>query len=308
MDSMTSQVIEEPPFSPQRMPTTHRKPPGAAVSSAHTSPSGFGPQLRTWRQFRRLSQLELSLRADISQRHLSWLETGRSRPSRQMVVQLCETLDMPLRERNRLLHAAGFAALYRTGDLDDERMQAIRHGLRRMLDQQMPYPSLVVDREWNLLMMNPCAEALLGMLADESWWSEHGDGRRNLALLTLHPHGLKPLIENWHEVALSFAHRLRRDLEATRDPDLRAALEPLLAMAGEPAGRDEPDMDLLPILTLDLRLGDRLLRLFSIISTLGTAQDVTAEELRIESFFPADPDSESLLRGLGSPTGAADPF
>ena len=258
----------------------------------------FGPQLREWRQFRRLSQLELSLRAEISQRHLSWLETGRSRPSRRMVVQLCETLDMPLRDRNRLLHAAGFAALYRTGDLDEERMRAIRDGLRRMLDQQMPYPSLVMDREWNLLMTNACADALLAAVMDDDQWSR-GDGPINLARLTLHPEGLKPLIANWQEAAQHFAQRLRRDLESSRDPDLRSTLEGLIELADE--GLDdqtEPDLGLMPMLTLDLRFGDRLLRLFTVISTLGTAQDVTAEELRIESFFPADDVSEEMLKTL----------
>ena len=263
---------------------------------------GFGSSLREWRLFRRLSQLELSLRANISQRHLSWLETGRSQPSRQMVLQLSETLDIPLRERNQLLNAAGFVSIYRERKLDEEQMGAVRGALRKMLDQQQPFPSLVVDREWNILMSNPCAKALLGAVIDDSRWDEIGGGeRRNIALLTLHPRGLRPLIENWSEVAHSFVQRLRRDRDRTADPELRAHLAALIELGEDPpALRPVPSSQMLPMLSLDLRLGDQMLRLFSVISTFGTAQDVTADELRIESFFPLDSASDALLRQFSS--------
>ncbi len=259
--------------------------------------ASFGPSLRAWRTSRRLSQLELSLTAEISQRHLSWLETGRSKPSRNMVVQLAEALDVPLRDRNRLLESAGFAALYRESSLDDEQMSQVREALNRIITQQMPFPSLVMDRHWNVLMMNESAKALLASVAGADWWSTHGDGQQNLALLTLHPQGLRPLISNWDEAAHAFIQRLRLDLERATDNDLRARLEGLIALADyTPA--PAPTAPLLPLLTIDLNLGTACLRLFTTLSTFGTAQDVTTDELRIESFFPVDDESEALLRTL----------
>lgn len=256
---------------------------------------GFGPNLRAWRTSRRLSQLELSLTADISQRHLSWLETGRSKPSRNMVVQLAEALDVPLRDRNRLLESAGFAALYRESSLDDEQMSQVREALNRIITQHMPFPSLVMDRQWNVLMMNKSAEALLASVAGVDWWTKYGDGERNLALLTLHPKGLRPLISNWDEAAHAFIQRLRLDLERSTDSELRKRLEGMIALADyTPA--PIPTAPLLPLLTIDLTMGAACLRLFTTLSTFGTAQDVTTDELRIESFFPVDDESEALLR------------
>jgi len=279
-----------------------------------SSDETFGPTLRAWRNHRRMSQLELSLTAEISQRHISWLETGRSRPSRRMVVQLSEALDVPLRDRNRLLNTAGFAPIYHESRLDETQMGAVRSALRRILDQHLPYPALVVNQEWNLLMTNACADALLGQVGLEDFWrapSEGGesDGEmsgeasdRNLMRLTLHPDGLRPLIANWSEVARHFSVRLRRDLSQTRDVKRRQQLESLIGLAedGETPPALEPAVPMLPMLTLDLRFGDQLLRLFSVISTFGTAQDVTTDEMRIESFFPLDETSDAILRGLSA--------
>ncbi|REJ83876.1 MAG: XRE family transcriptional regulator [Acidobacteria bacterium] len=294
------------------MTTSPRAAPDSTASTASTGPTGstgspasehaFGPRLRAWREFRRLSQLDLSLEAEISQRHLSWLETGRSQPSRKMVLQLSEALDIPLRERNALLGAAGYAALYRERGLDEEEMGTVNEALRKMLDQQMPYPGIVLDREWNVLMTNGCADAMLQALGGESLWSEIGCGEQpNLALLTIHPKGLRPLIANWDDAAREFTLRLKRDLAGTRDPVLRQRLERMIDMASD--HRDPAELvapALMPMLTLDLRVGEELLRLFTVISTFGTPQDVTTDELRIESFFPLDEASDRLLRLLAS--------
>jgi len=262
--------------------------------------NGFGPRLRAWRRFRRLSQLELSLSAEISQRHLSWLETGRSQPSRKMVIQLAEALEVPLRERNTLLDAAGYAGVYRERGLDEEQMISVKGALRKMLDKQMPYPGLVLDRQWNLVMTNACTDAMLAGMGGERLWAEIGcESQPNLALLTLHPRGLRPLIANWDEAAREFTMRLRRDLARTGDPALRDRLSAMIELASDhDAPADTVAPPLMPMLTLDLRLGGNLLRLFSVISTFGTPQDVTTDELRIESFFPVDERSDALLRAL----------
>ncbi|MEM7704118.1 MAG: helix-turn-helix transcriptional regulator [Pseudomonadota bacterium] len=260
----------------------------------------FGARLRGWRNLRRLSQLDLSLSANVSQRHLSWLETGRSQPSRAMVIQLAEALDVPLRERNQLLGAAGFAEVYQQRGLNESHMRSVSDALSRILDQQMPYPGLVVDREWNLVMTNRCLDLLLGAAGGDNLKNAAlaPDGRLNIALMTLHPQGLRPLISNWSTAARAFVQRLRQDLAQTGDQELRQRLEQLIALAGE---IPEPTVDtapLLPMLTLDLNVGGAALKLFSVISTFGTPQDVTMDELRIESFFPADEVSDRLLREL----------
>ncbi len=272
------------------------------MNDSATASTGFGPLLRRWRRFRRLSQLDLSLSANISQRHLSWLETGRSRPSRGMVIQLAEALEVPLRERNQLLDAAGFAAIYHERGLDDADMDAVRDALGRMLDNQMPYPGIVVDREWNVVMRNGCGEALMAAVGAALPPEAVGpDGRPNLAWMTAHPQGLRRLIVNWDAAAHSLIQRLREDLRRTRDPALRERLSALMDMAGDDeAGVREPAAPLMPMLSLDLRLGDQTLRLFSVIATFGTPQDITTDELRIESFFPADDASDYLLRALAS--------
>ncbi len=270
------------------------------LSPQRPGPAQFGVNLKRWRTLRRLSQLDLSLSANISQRHLSWLETGRSQPSRAMVLQLAEVLEVPLRSRNELLDAAGFASMYPQQGLEADAMQAVRQALRRMLDQQLPYPGLVVDREWNVMMTNACADALLQAAGADDLWQASGsdEGQRNLALLTLHPAGLRPMLANWNQAAHAFVQRLRADLSRSPDESLRQKTEALIALAGDIPEPELPGAPLLPMLTLDLRLGDQLLRMFSVISTFGTPQDVTTDELRIETFFPVDDTSEQIFRSF----------
>jgi transcriptional regulator with XRE-family HTH domain len=265
----------------------------------------FGPVLKRWRAVRNLSQLQLSLDAGVSQRHISWLETGRSRPSRSMVLQLAEALDVPLRERNELLEAAGFADLYREHDLGAAHMEAVRGALEAMLAGHEPYPCLVVDRLWNIVMLNRGTERLFSLAGSlEELWREIGAGERpNIALLTLHPKGFRPLIANFDAVAESFAVRIKRDMARYASAETREGYRTLLSLLAEydvsPSERPGP---LLPALTLDVRLGEQTLRLLSVVSTFGTPQDVTTDELRIESFFPGDEASRAFLEALARET------
>lgn len=269
-------------------------------------PSGFGNALKGWRAARSVSQLELGLAAGVSQRHISWLETGRSRPSRGMVVQLAEALDVPLRERNALLEAAGFADLYREHDLEAAHMEAVRGALEAMLAGHEPYPCLVVDRLWNIVMRNRGAERLFSLPGplEERWRAIGAGDRPNIALLTLHPKGFKPLITNFDAIAESFVLRIKRDMARYAGEETREQYRALLSLlsdyeAGEGAGPQGP---LLPALTIDLRMGERVLRLLSVVSTFGTPQDVTTDELRIESFFPGDEASREFLQALARET------
>jgi transcriptional regulator with XRE-family HTH domain len=265
----------------------------------------FGHALKRWRAVRNVSQLQLSLEAGVSQRHISWLETGRSRPSRSMVLQLAEALDVPLRERNQLLGAAGFADVYREHDLEAAHMEAVRGALEAMLAGHEPYPCLVVDRLWNIVLHNRGVERLFSLAGSlDALWREVGAGERpNIALLTLHPRGFRPLIANFDAIAESFVVRIKRDMARYASAETRGEYRALLALLAEyDVTPDERPGPLLPALTLDLRLGDQMLRLLSVVSTFGTPQDVTTDELRIESFFPADEASRAFLEALGGET------
>lgn len=267
-------------------------------------PSPFGRLLRQWRAHRGASQLALATEADTSTRHLSFLETGRSRPSREMVLRLAEALDVPLRERNALLAAAGFAALYRESALDAPGLEPVSRVLGFLLESHDPFPAYLVDREWNVLRANRAAALAFGRFAGEApVWRETPP---NLLRLTVHPDGLRPWILNWDEVATWLATRLQRELAyAGHDPELAERVDAVLALAGLPDGAPAPDPETpsRPVLPLHLKRDDLELRLFSAITTLGTPQDVTLQELRIESFFPADAASEERLRALGAGTG-----
>ena len=266
----------------------------------------FSDQCRHWRQRRKLSQLDLALAANVSQRHLSWLETGRSKPSRGMVVRLSEALDMPLRERNLLLQAAGFAHLYAETTLEEPAMRVVNEAIRSILDHHDPMPALVVDRFWNIRMTNRGADVMLSITGDpEALWQAVGDdGQRNLARLTVHPAGLRQYIRNWEQAAPPFVHRLRREAQAAGDPELQAFVMELVELAGavEFPG-DEPDY-LTPVLPLEISAHGLDLSLFSVFSSFGTPQDVTVEELRIEAFYPSDETTRQLFNSLVPLTGS----
>lgn len=259
--------------------------------------AAFAPLLRNWRHRRRLSQLDLSLTSSVSQRHLSFLESGRARPSRAMVLQLCDALEVPLRERNDWLLAGGFAPLFRERALEDPQMAHVMAAVRMMLRNHEPYPALAVDRAWNLRLTNGPFETLMAMVGADVW-TRVGGGERNLMRLIFHPDGIRPQVANWSTIAPLLWHRARRESEAVGGEDMKAVLADLARHQDAHTLRAAEDASLVPVLPLVLERDGVRLSLFTVISTFGTAQDVTADELRIESFFPADDETERLFRGL----------
>ena len=264
----------------------------------------FGGLLRRWRASRRMSQLDLSLHARISSRHLSFLETGRARPSREMVLGLCGALDVPLRERNSLLLAAGFAPAYGELDLASAEAAQARWALQLMLRRHEPFAAVAFDRRWNVLMANASwlrlaslAEPALAALAA---CQVIPPPRPNLLYLLFDRAGLRDHLENFEELASTFLARIERELLSETDPnDVRRqylARPDLQALRG----RAEPGAQMAMIIPLKLRLGDLRAHVFSTIATLGTAQDVTLHELRLEAFYPADAESEALLRTMAT--------
>jgi transcriptional regulator with XRE-family HTH domain len=255
----------------------------------------FGRLLRQWRTQRRLSQLELALRAEVSPRHLSWLETGRAQPSRAMVLRLAETLDVPLRDRNPLLRAAGYAALYHDRPLDDSALAPAREALQRLLDAHEPYPALAVDRHWHLVahnrMVMPLLQGVAPFLAQPPI---------NVLRLSLHPQGLAPLIENapaWRDHVL---RRLRRQQRATGDAELTRLHDELAAWAAPAAhaGSEAPAVPDDVAVPLVLRTPLGRLSFITTLTVFGAPHDVTLSELAVETLLPADPATAEALRKL----------
>jgi transcriptional regulator with XRE-family HTH domain len=261
------------------------------MSTATRPGSAFGPLLREWRQRRRLTQLDLGIRADVSARHLSFLETGRSRPSRAMVLHLAEELDVPLRGRNELMVAAGFAPAYTQHGLDDAELDDVHRSLRRILDGHAPYPALLVDGMWTLLDANR-AVSLLTDLVDPRLLAPPV----NVLRASLHPRGLSPHVIDLEEYAAHLVFRLRRQAERAASTGLRALLHEMVGYcrdAGLDPAAQPRDRIVLP---LRLRHPDRELALFSTVAVLGAPLDVTLEEIAIESFLPADEATSAYLR------------
>lgn len=261
----------------------------------------FAAALRYWRTKRGYSQLRLSAESAISQRHLSFLESGRAQPSRDMILKLGIALDVPLRQRNVMLLAAGFAPAYQERSLSDPEMGAVKQALDFMLRQAAPYPALVVDRLWNLVMANePAAAMIRWFLGMPAHAPIPRDGSVNVIRLTLDPAGLRPWLANWEEVGADLLLWVQR--EAMGDgpgSEAAALLAELSALPGmRDASRAQPNLDrrALPFLPLALRKDGVELNLFTTITTLGTPHDVTVHELRLESFFPADETSADWFR------------
>lgn len=269
--------------------------------SAVLQPPAFGSQLRRWRGQRGLSQLALALQADVSARHLSWLETGKAEPSRAMVLRLAEQLDLPLRERNALLVAAGYAPLYRESALNDEALAPARGALQRLLDAQEPAPALAVDRLWNVVAHNRMLPLMLQMVAPELLQPPV-----NALRVSLHPKGLAPMIDNlaaWRAHSLA---RVRRQAYASGDPRLTALLAELQAYPGPAAGTgDEPthgvDDVIVPIVINSL-LGR--LEFITTITVFGAPHDVTLAEIAVETLLPADRDTADKLQQLLASAGS----
>jgi len=257
----------------------------------------FGSLLADWRRLRRVSQMTLALDAEISQRHLSFIESGRARPSRETVLAITEALDMPLRARNELLDAAGFAAFYPERPLEGVEMDRARETLTRILAHHEPYPAMVLDRSWNILMKNDASKKIISHFLDEAALSQLSpDGRPNFMRTMFHPNGLRPHVRSWARTGPILIGRLRREAAAYPGSPSKNLLRELLQ--GTPTvfipGID--DAPLAPTVALELEIGDEVLRLFNTLTTFGTPQDVTLQELRIEMSFPADDASDALLR------------
>lgn len=267
--------------------------PGSVLyESAHV-----GALLRHWRETRRVSQLDLALDAGISTRHLSYVETGRARPSTEMIVRIATALQVPLRERNALLLAAGYAPLYRQNSLEAPELEEAKRAIDFLLIQQEPYPAFVVDRYWNILMMNRGTQRLFSFFPTLVL-----PERPNAIRLAFRPDGLRPFIANWEDLAARLIQRVHREAVTVgpSDSQMAAFLDELLSYPGVPSRWRTPDLASAPppFLTIDYRWNECAVRLFSMITTFGTPQDLTLQELRIESFFPAD---ESTRRALTVP-------
>lgn len=266
----------------------------------------FSDVCREWRQFRKLSQLDLALAANVSQRHVSWLETGRSAPSREMVIRLADAMDIPLRERNVLLQAAGYSPAYRESSLEDPLMAPVLAAVEGILTHHEPLPAIVVDRFWNVKMSNRAAELLLGLGGDvrEMMRASGGGDEINLAWLTVHPQGLRRFITNWEQAAPAFVRRLRSEARAALDPELRARIDAIIRLA-DVAGDERPgEEQLLPVLPLEISAGGLALSLFTVMSTIGTPQDITADELRVEAFYPADEATARFFKDMAASGGS----
>jgi transcriptional regulator with XRE-family HTH domain len=263
------------------------------------SPSPFGQLLRQWRERRHMSQLALAVEAEISTRHLSFVETGRAQPSREMVLLLARVLDVPPRARNELLTAAGYAPTYRERRLDAPEMAEVSRALGFMLRQQEPYPALVVDGHWNILMSNEGTRRLIGLFLDADALAAVGPP--NAIRLTYHPRGLRPFIVNWEATAAALIQWLHRDMvRGIGTAETRRLLDELLSYPDVPRQWRTLDVDAstAPFLAVELAKGDVHLRFFSTLTTLGVPYDITLQELRVECFFPADAPSEALMRDL----------
>jgi transcriptional regulator with XRE-family HTH domain len=266
----------------------------SSVAASDTTPKAYlGVLLRRWRLVRRISQLTLALDANISTRHLSCLETGRAQASREMLLRLAEALEIPLRERNTLLLAAGYAPLYRQASLDAPEMEAARQAVDLLLRQHEPYPVIVVDRYWNTLKMNSGTKQFLGRFPICDSIKPHNGVR-----FVFHPKALRPFIENWESVAARIIQRVHREAAANpSDKVMKSFLEELLSYPGVPSRWRVLDLDDSPppFLTINYRWNNSTLRLFGTVTTFGTAQDVALQEMRIETFFPADEATRAAL-------------
>jgi transcriptional regulator with XRE-family HTH domain len=262
-----------------------------------TAPPVIGALLQYWRKTRNMSQLALANEAAVSPRHVCFLETGRAKPSREMVLHLADTLSVPLRERNALLMAAGYAPMFRESSLDAPQLASVRAAIDAILAKQEPYPAVVMNRGWDIVATNQAAARLFGMLL----------GRRaapdvaNVLRLMFHPDGLRPYVTNWEAVARALVQRLHREaIGGVLDDGARKLLAEILDYPGVPTSWRTLDLGpaLLPVLPVSFQHGALRFDFFSAVTVLGTPQDITLQELRIESFFPADAATAAAARRL----------
>ena len=266
------------------------------MSSISAAPAGFGSLLRQWRAARRMSQQQLAIESEVSTRHISYVENGKSSPSREMVLILASALDLPLRERNALLCAAGFAPVYRESNLGAPEMLPVRRAFDAILAHHEPYPAIVLTRAWDIVCMNEAFMRLFELFLKPPFDPIVG---QNVMHSLFHPGGVRPYVSNWDEVAGFLIERLYREsITELETSESRRLLEALLAYPGVRSRVREVDLVQAPqvCITVNLEKDDTQLVLFSTLTTLGTPLDVTAQELRIESYFPADETTADWLR------------
>ncbi len=274
----------------------------SAQASANVSP--VGKLLKHWRGTRRMSQLDLALEAGISARHLSFVETGRSQPSRDMLLSLAEALDIPLRERNSILDAAGYAGFYREQSLDEPAMGQVRKALTLMLEKHEPYPCLVVDGIWNVHMTNQASIHMMAFfLGAEAVGVLAGGGGMNAMDVLFDPDGLRPYVVDWEDAARSLLSRVQREALAEGDAGRAEPLiEKLLSYPGVPKDWRTVNLQtpLAPVLSMTMQKDGVAFNYFSTITTFGTPLDVGLQDLRIECFFPADEATETAAKQLAA--------
>jgi transcriptional regulator with XRE-family HTH domain len=262
-----------------------------------------GPLLAYWRNLRRKSQLALATEAEVSPRHLSFVESGRSKPSREMVLLLASALDVPLRERNTLLAAAGFSAAYHESALSAPQLAAVKQALDAILAQHRPFPAVVLDRSWNIVGTNDAADRFFGFLLAGS--ADVPPGPPNVLRMVFHTGALRPHIANWEEVAANLIQRVHREaIGHALSAELRDLVAEVLAYPGVPPRWARPELaaPLLPVIPVRFERDGHRFAYFSTVTTLGTPADITAQEVRIECFFPVDADTRRAAERLaGAP-------
>jgi transcriptional regulator with XRE-family HTH domain len=264
-------------------------------------PGGAGELLRWWRESRHLTQLELALQANTSVRHISFVETGKAAPSQDMLIRLASVLDVPLRDRNVLLQAAGYAPVYRETRLDHPRMRHVRAALELILGQHEPRSAVACDRHWNIVMANSAFVRFLTMTlgappASLSPLTVATTPSVNMLHLLFDPKAVRRIILNWEPVAKSILTRVHRHAAWTRDDTMRRLVRTILEYPGVPAHWGELDLEAPQdlVLPIELDFDGKTLKLLSTVTSLGTPQDITLQELHIEAFFPADAEPASL--------------
>jgi len=256
--------------------------------------STVGDYLRTWRQRRHLSQLDLALEADISTRHLSFMETGRAQPSRDMVLRLAERLEVPLRERNTLLVAAGFAPVFLQRDINHPALASARKAVDLILTAHEPFPAMAVDRGWNLVSANRAVAPLLAGVDPDLL-----SGGVNVLRLSLHPRGLAPQIVNLDAWKTYILNRLRREADITADPDLAALIGELTAYPGHPSAPTVRGAPLDGIaMPLEMHVKGQRLSFLVTTTVFGTATEATLSELTLETFFPANTETSAAIQTM----------
>ncbi len=269
-----------------------------AVAELNKNVSEIGVFLKRWRQIHGLSQLDLAMEAESSARHVSFIETGRSKPSREMVMRLCEVMELPLRERNKLLNAAGYSPAFKETNIDQDGFEHVRKVLDRILAQQEPYPATVMNRCFDILMINHAGAKIMNAIGVPMGGSE---GPPNALKLTLHPDGFRPIVKNWEKTAQHLIQRAHRQVRGKGEDDpLAKILEEVLSYPGIPKEwkYDDPLQDAPPILPIEFEMGGMTLSWITTIASFGTPQDVTAEEIMVESMFPANEETEAAVKAL----------